>query len=149
MLIRKASAFDFPFILDMLREYRNHTPMQFLASIDDAAYIEKMLYEIIAGKGILLVAVNHEGICGMLIAGINPSLWSPQNYLMHEYAFWVNPDARLSTAAYRLLSEYVAYGNALIVEGRISNFFISKMANSPDLKYGKLGFQKLEEFWGI
>jgi len=34
-------------------------------------------------------------------------------------------------------------------ENRISAFFISKMTNSPDLKYQKFGFTKLEEFWVI
>jgi hypothetical protein len=34
-------------------------------------------------------------------------------------------------------------------EGRVTNFFISKMVNSPNLDYARYGFQKLEEFWVI
>jgi hypothetical protein len=46
-----------------------------------------------------------------------------------------------------LLAKYLEEAIKLKEEGRITNFFISKMVNSPDLNYGRFGFQKLEEFW--
>jgi N-acetylglutamate synthase-like GNAT family acetyltransferase len=146
--IRDASPFDIPALLDMLRQYRHHTPLPFLAKADDEEHITKILSAVMAGKGVILVAETDK-IDGMIIASISPSLWSPEDFLMTEMAYWVNPDARGSTAGYRLLKAYVERGNTLKSENRISAFFISKMNNSPDLKFAKFGFTKLEEFWVI
>ena len=149
MKIRQASPYDMPHLLDMLRQYQNHTPLAFLKDVNDAGYITQMLVEIMAGKGVIFVAEKNEDICGMLIAGIAPSIWSPKHLLMREFAYWVNENARFSTAGARLLLAYMEYGEKLKDKGRIDFFTISKMANSPDLKFDRYGFEKIEEFWGM
>jgi len=146
MRIRDASPFDIPALLDMLRRYRKLTPLPFLAEADDAEYVTRLLTELMAGKGLVLVAEN-ESIVGMLIASIAPSIWSPKHLLMTEMAYWVEPESRGGTAGYRLLSEYQQRGTAMKKENRISNYLISKMSNSPNLQFQKFGFDKLEEFW--
>ncbi len=148
MIVRHATPFDIPALIDLLREYRSHTPLQFLNEVNDEAYIATMLTEIISGKGIALVAENGS-VFGMLIAGIHSSQWSPKHLLLTELAYWVEPEHRGGTAGYRLLATYVQEARQLKESGRICNFFISKMVNSPDLSYDKLGFKKLEEFWVI
>lgn len=148
MIVRHATPFDIPFIIDLLRKYRSHTPLKFLSEANDEKYITTMLTEIVSGKGVALVAENG-GVFGILIAAIHPSLWSPKHLLMTELAYWVEPEQRGGTAGYRLLAMYVTEAKQLKESGRICNFFISKMVNSPDLSYGKLGFEKLEEFWVI
>ena len=145
-MIRSATPFDVAAILDMLRAYREHTPLEFLREADDANYMEQVLLQIIAGRGIALVSETDK-IDGMLLASIAPSAWSPKHLVMTERAYWVALEARGGTAAHRLIAAYVAHGNALKSQGRISAFFISKMVNSPDLKYDRFGFKKLEEFW--
>ena len=149
MQIRKASAFDLPFLLEMLRAYRAHAPLDFLREVNDANHVTTLLSELMAGRGLVLVAVDDGGICGMLIAAIGPSVWSPTHLLMREYAYWVNEESRFSTAGFRLLKEYTTYGESLKEQGRIVGFTISKMVNSPDLSFEKFGYQKLEEFWVI
>jgi len=144
--IRDASPFDIPDILDMLRSYRKLTPLPFLAEADDAEYVTKMLTELMAGKGLVLIA-DKDGIAGMLIAVISPSMWSPKHLVMTEMAYWVEPECRGGTMGYRLLAEYKQRGDELKKNGRIVNYFISKMNNSPNLQYQKFGFEKLEEFW--
>ena len=144
--IRNASPHDMTAILDMLRNYREKTPLPFLAEADDADYITRLLTELMAGRGLVLLAETDKPI-GMLIAGINPSLWSPKHLLMTEMAYWVEPEARGSSAGYRLLAEYQQRGAEFKAQGRICNFVISKMVNSPDLQYDRFGFSKLEEFW--
>lgn len=144
--IRDASPFDIPVILDMLRSYRRLTPLPFLAEADDAEYVTKMLTELMAGKGLVLIA-DKDGIAGMLIAVIAPSMWSPKHMMMTEMAYWVEPDCRGGTMGYRLLAEYKKRGDELKKNGRICNYLISKMSNSPNLQYQKFGFEKLEEFW--
>ena len=146
--IRDANPFDIPEILGMLRQYRAFAPLEFLQEVDDEVYITQVLTEIMAGRGIALVAETDK-IDGMLLAAISPSAWSPKHLVMTEMAFWINVQARGGSAAHRLIAAYVEHGIALKSQNRISAFFISKMVNSPDLKYDKFGFKKLEEFWVI
>lgn len=149
MRVREANQFDFPILLNMLRAYRGKTPLPFLAEVDDEKYIVSVLTYLLAGKGVIFVAEDDLGIVGMLMAQIAPSLWSPSHFVMQEMAYWVNPEARGGTAGYRLLYEYVKHGKTLKKNGRIRAFFISKMSNSPNLKFEKFGFDKLEETWVI
>jgi hypothetical protein len=146
MIVRKATPFDVPVLLDMLRRYSKLTPLAFLAEADDAEYVTRLLTEMMAGKGVVLV-VDNDGIVGMLLASISPSIWSPKHLLMTELAYWVEPESRGGTAGYRLLAEYKKIGEQMKAEKRICNFLISKMSNSPNLQYQKFGFDKLEEFW--
>jgi N-acetylglutamate synthase-like GNAT family acetyltransferase len=144
--IRDASPHDIPALLDMLRIYRSHTPLAFLVEADDAEYVTRLLTELMAGKGLVLVAEN-DAVVGMLIAMISPSAWSPKHLLMTEMAYWVEPESRGGTAGYRLLAEYKQRGETMKADKRICNFLISKMTNSPNLQFQKFGFEKLEEFW--
>jgi N-acetylglutamate synthase-like GNAT family acetyltransferase len=145
--IRKASPFDIPQILDRLRDYRGCMPYGFLADADDADHVKELLTHLMAGQGLVLVAEHEQRITGVLIAGVMPSVWSPKHLILTEFAYWVDPDARNGTTGYRLLREYLDEAIKMREAGRIANCFISKMVNSPDLKYEKFGFQKLEEFW--
>jgi hypothetical protein len=45
------------------------------------------------------------------------------------------------------LKAYLEYANELKNSGRIKYFTLSKIANSPNLKYEKLGFRKIDENW--
>jgi len=145
-LVREANKFDIPALLDMLRAYRIATPLDFLRDVDDAEYITKLLIELMSGRGLILIAEEAEPI-GMLMAIISPSQWQLSKYLMTEMAYWVQPEHRGGTAGYRLLKAYQKKGQELKSQNRIENFLISKMSNSPDLKFNKFGFSKLEEFW--
>jgi len=144
--IRDATPYDIPVILEMLKKYRDQAPLPFLHDADDELYITGVLAELMAGRGLALVAETDQ-VEGMLLAQIAPSAWSPKHLVMTEMAYWVNEDARGGTMAHRMLSAYVEHGVALKDQKRISAFFISKMINSPDLQYQRFGFQKLEEFW--
>jgi len=122
-------------------------PYGFLQDADDAEYITAMLSEIMAGKGVLLVAEDNQKIVGMIMAILMPSIWSPKHFFLTELAYYVKQEYRMGTAGYRLLSRYLDEAIQMKDDGRITHFFISKMVNSPNLNYGRFGFQKLEEFW--
>ena len=147
MLIREASPFDIPELVRMLRRYKNLTPLEFLSDLDNEDYIVQLLTQLMAGRGVVLIAEKEGVQIGMLIGCISPSLWSNEHLLLTEMAYWVEPEYRGGTAGYRLLAEYCEIGKKMKQEGRICNFMISKMSNSPDLQYQRFGFQKLEEFW--
>ena len=146
-MIRKASRHDIPALLDMLREYRQATPLEFLKDADDAEYVGHLLHELIAGKGVVFLAEQGGQAVGMMIAGVMPSIWSPKHLVLTEFAYWVAPEHRGGTAGYRLIKSYVHECEKMIASGKIQMFTISKMVNSPDLKYQKFGFEKLEETW--
>jgi L-amino acid N-acyltransferase YncA len=148
-MIRAANKFDVPQLLDLLREYREQTPLDFLRDANDAEYITGMLTELMAGKGVVLVADINGKLTGMMIAAVMPSIWSPAHQVLTEFAYYVTSEHRGGTTGYRLLRAYLDEAIALKDAGRICNAFISKMANSPDLKFSKFGFSKLEEFWVI
>jgi hypothetical protein len=146
-LIRKASPFDIEQIMEKLRDYRSCMPYGFLSDVEVGEHVKTLLTQLIAGQGIVLVAEQEKRITGVLIAGVMPSIWSPKHLMLTEFAYWVDPEARGGTTGYRLLREYLDEAIKMREAGRIANCFISKMVNSPNLKYEKFGFKKLEEFW--
>ena len=64
-----------------------------------------------------------------------------------EMGFTVEKKYRGGSVGYRLLKNYCDYGEQLKKQKRIDFYTVSKMVNSPDLKYQKFGFNKLEEKW--
>lgn len=146
-MIRQANKFDISQIVEMLKEYRNAAPLEILKQANNQEYIEQFLMALIVGNGFILVAEKENKLIGMLIAGILPNIWNPKVNQCSEIAYWVKPEHRGSTAGYRLIKEYIKECDNLFKSGRIQISTISKMVNSPDLKYQKFGFEKLEETW--
>ncbi len=145
-MIRVATKYDTDTILDMLRNYRNATPIEELKEANDAEYVKSILNHIFAGLGVVLLAETDKPV-GMLIAMIMPNFWHQSMSEMQELAYWVEPEHRGGTAGYRLLKAYVDYAEDLKQNNRIKHYSISKMVNSPDIKYDRFGFRKLEERW--
>jgi RimJ/RimL family protein N-acetyltransferase len=96
--------------------------------------------------GVILIAEDAEPQ-GMIIALNTFNLWNPKVKELNELAYWVEPKYRGTTIGYRLLKSYIDYAELKKAQGDIRNYTISKMFNSPDLKYHKFGFNKLEEKW--
>lgn len=147
MKIRLANKFDIPNLIRMMKNYREHSPIPCLKSADNESYVTDILTHILMGRGVIFVAEWTEGAIGMLIAVKNSNIWDPNIMVMNELAYWVDEQHRGSTAGYRLLSAYREYCQDLIDNKEIKFYTISKMVNSPDLKYERFGFEKLEEMW--
>lgn len=145
MNVIEANKFHAPIIIEMLKEYRNETPLKLFESINDEAYINKLLAHIFAGRGLILLAYKDETPVGMLASFIDQSIWDPSLCILKELAYWVKPEYRGTSAGYRLLSKYNQSAELLLDQGRIKQWTISKMVNSPDLDYDKFGFRKIEE----
>lgn len=146
-MIRKANKFDIPFIIEMLKNYRNAAPLKVLNEANDKEYIEQLLYNLIVGTGFILLAEKDNLIIGTIIAVIIPNVWNPKIKQCSEIAYWVEPEFRGGTAAYRLIKSYIAECDMMMESGKIQMYTMSKMVNSPDLKYEKFGLSKLEETW--
>jgi N-acetylglutamate synthase-like GNAT family acetyltransferase len=146
-MIRQASKFDMDAIIELLRKYQKNSPLDALRYADDEEYIRKLLTELLSGMGFVFLAEKDNVIIGMLIAAIFPNIWNPKAKQCSEVAYWVDPEFRGGLAAYRLITAYVKECEEMTRQGKINFFTITKMVNSPDLKYNKFGFNKLEETW--
>jgi N-acetylglutamate synthase-like GNAT family acetyltransferase len=146
-MIRQANKFDMDAIIELLRKYQKNSPLDALRYANDEEYIRKLLTELLSGMGFIFLAEKDNVIIGMLIAAIFPNIWNPKAKQCSEVAYWVDPEFRGGLAAYRLITAYVKECEEMTRQGKINFFTITKMVNSPDLKYNKFGFSKLEETW--
>lgn len=146
MKIRSANKFDLPHIIEMLKHFREQTPIELMRDCDNAEYINKLYHHIILGGGIALIAETDK-VIGMIIGVKDQNIWDPNMRILRELVYWVEPEHRNTTAGYRLLKEYNKQAQELVDEGKIKLFTMTKMVNSPDLDFSKFGYTKTEEVW--
>jgi GNAT superfamily N-acetyltransferase len=142
-MIRQATKYDISEIIGMMKNFRAESPVLDLMDVEDEDYWRQMLNDIFAGKG----KVFYEEGKGLLMCMIIPSIWSPQVLVLHELAWYVLPEHRHTTVGYRLVKAYLNYAEQLVKSERIRYYTLNKMVSSPNLKYEKLGFRKIDEIW--
>lgn len=142
-MIRKATRQDKAQIIDLMKLFRAESNIKQYQNLDNEPYWNKLLDTILAGAGIIYI----ENGVGLIMAIITPTIWCDKTLYMQELAWYVKPNFRNTSVGYRLLKKYVDYGNELKAEGRIAMFAIAKMVTSPNIKYEKFGFKKLDENW--
>jgi GNAT superfamily N-acetyltransferase len=142
-MIRQATRHDKQQIIVMMKLFRREANIQQYKDLDNEPYWNRLLDTILAGAGVIYI---EDGV-GLIMALITPSVWCDKTLYMQELAWYVVPEKRNTSIGYRLLKKYVEYGNELKAQGRIAMFAMAKMVTSPDIKYGKFGFTKLDENW--
>ena len=142
-MIRQATKYDISEIIGMMKKFRAESPILDLMDVEDEDYWRQMLNDIFAGKG----KIFYEEGKGLLMCMIMPSIWSPQVLVLHELAWYVLPEHRHTTVGYRLVKAYLNYAEQLVKSERIRYYTLNKMVSSPNLKYEKLGFRKIDEIW--
>jgi N-acetylglutamate synthase-like GNAT family acetyltransferase len=142
-MIRKATKHDKTQIIQMMQLFRAESHIEQYKDLDNLAYWNELLDSIFSGQGIIYIEENVGLIMGLIV----PTIWCNKTLALHELAWYVKPEYRNTTTGYRLLKAYVDYGKQLKQEGRIKMFTITKMVTSPDIKYQKFGFSKLDENW--
>jgi N-acetylglutamate synthase-like GNAT family acetyltransferase len=142
-MIRQATRHDKKQIIELMKLFRDESKIEYVKNLRDETYINKLLDTILAGAGIIFIEDN----VGLIMALITPTIWCDKTMQMQELAWYVKPEKRNTSIGYRLLKKYVEHGKELKQQGRISIFAIAKMVTSPDIKYGKFGFTKLDENW--
>ena len=126
-----------------MKLFRAESHIEQYRDLDNVDYWNRLLDNIFAGHGIIYIEENVGLIMGLIV----PTIWCDKTLSLHELAWYVKPEFRNTTTGYRLLKAYVDYGKQLKEEGRIKMFTITKMVTSPDIKYGRFGFSKLDENW--
>jgi len=146
-MIRQATAEDTEVIIEMLEHYKQASPLEIHknTSQETARLILDMIFT--QSRGVVLLADNQGKIEGMLIAIKNVNMWDKSAFCMNELAYWVEPEARYGSSGYKLLKTYTDFCEIMKSQGEIAYYTISKMVTSPDLKYERFGFKKLEETW--
>jgi N-acetylglutamate synthase-like GNAT family acetyltransferase len=142
-MIRQATRHDKKQIIDLMKLFRLEAGIKQYHNLDNEPYWDRLLDTILAGAGIIYI----EDDVGLIMGIISPTIWCDKTFYMQELAWYVKPEKRNTSIGYRLLKKYVEYGKELKEQGRISMFAIAKMVTSPDIKYGKFGFTKLDENW--
>ena len=127
----------------MMKCFREESNIEHYKDLDNVKYWNELLDNIFAGAGVIYIEDN----VGLIMGLITPTIWCNKTLALHELAWWVKPECRNGTVGYRLLKAYVNYGKQLKETGRIKMFTITKMVTSPDVKYQKFGFSKLDENW--
>jgi len=145
MIVIEATQQHREIILTMLREYQAVSPIAAHQEVNEES--AKKLVDLILYRhhGIVLLSQEGANITGMLMAVYSFNLWDQDIRCMKELAWWVRPDYRGGTSAYRLLQKYREVGNLLIEKNEIKYYTISRMVSSPDMDYGRYGFEKIEE----
>lgn len=146
-MIRKANKFDVDNILQILINFRNSAPYEFLYVNVDKIYFSKLFHQILAGNGICFVAEKEGKLIGTIIGIITPNIWDPTTLVLNELAYWVEPEFRNGTSGYKLLKTYNDEAKSLHEKGIIKLYTMSKMTNSPNLDYSRFGYKKTEETW--
>ena len=142
-MIRQATRHDKKQIIELMKLFRTESGIKQYQTLDNEQYWNRMLDTILSGAGVVFI---EDGV-GLIMAIITPTIWCDKTLYMQELAWYVKPAQRNTSIGYRLLKKYIEYGKQLKAEGRISMFAIAKMVTSPDIKYGKFGFTKLDENW--
>ena len=142
-MIRQATKYDKIQLQEMIRMFRDESPIQQYKDIDNPKYFDSLVDSIIAGRGVIFIEDNVGFIMGL----ISPVIWCDKTLAMYELAWYVKPEYRMGIVGVRLLKSYLDYAKQLKEEGRIKLFTITKMVTSPDFDYSKLGFKKIEENW--
>lgn len=142
-MIRQATKYDKIQLQEMIRMFRDESPIQQYKDIDNPEYFDSLVDSIIAGRGVIFIEDNVGFIMGL----ISPVIWCDKTLAMYELAWYVKPEYRMGIVGVRLLKSYLNYAKQLKEQGRIKLFTITKMVTSPDFDYSKLGFKKIEENW--
>lgn len=148
MKIRSANKFDLPYIIEMLKHFRDDSPVEKIKECNNHEYINTLYHHIIVGRGIALIAESDEPV-GMILGFIDQNIWDPDIRVLKELCYWVEPEYRGTTAGYRLLKEYSVRAEALKNKGQIHMYTMTKLVNSPDLDFTRFGYTKTEETWVV
>ncbi len=142
-MIRKSNKFDKEEVIGLMKMFKSESDIISLQKLDNEDLWSRMFDSMNAGAGIIFLEEGKGLIMGMVV----PSIWCDKTFSLHELAWYVKPEYRDTSIGYRLFKAFINYGEQLKLAGRISSLVMGIMHNSPNINYGKYGFEKMEETW--
>lgn len=139
-MIRLATRYDIPRLLEIVEAYAYENPIQTLGKTKhhDPKHVEQLLFSIILGKGFILID-NH--MRGALIAVKQNNIWSPKVKELHELLWWVEPEHRNGTIGGRLWKEFDKIGTEMLERNDVDFVITSVSAHGPLIDYTKRGYK--------
>ena len=142
-MIRKANKYDKTQLQEMMRMFRDESPIEQYKDIDNPEYFNSLVDTLLVGQGVIFIEENIGFIMGIIL----PTIWCNKTFAMYELAWYVKPKYRHKTTGYKLLKAYIDYAKELKAQDKIKLFTVTKMVTSPDFDYSRFGFKKIEENW--
>lgn len=142
-MIRKATPFDMPALIQMMRGYVAEAPMEVLKdeSLHNQSHIESVFAGLMAGRGFILIDDLHRGFIAAMITN---NVWCPAVSELHELAWWVHPAHRGGTVGGRLWKEFDLLAQDFLDAGRAQIACSSAISNSPKIGYTKRGYKLMQ-----
>lgn len=142
-MIKQATRYDIPRLIEMIEQYALENPNIELfknQDLHDAKYIEQLLFEIINGRGFILMDKNMRGC---FIAIRNQNIWCPKVIELHQLMWWVEPEFR-GVLSGRLWKAFDKAATKLLEEKKIDLVFTSVTAKSTFTDFTKRGYSAIE-----
>lgn len=141
-MIRLATRYDTPRLLEMIEQYCYEAPIELLKDkqYHNKKYVEQMLFELVNGRGFILIDDEFKGMIGGIII---PNIWCPNVFELHELFWWVKPECRNGILGGRLWVKFDDMAQKLLNSGRVKLVHATKMSTSPNLNYEKYGYKPL------
>lgn len=141
-MIRLATRYDIPQLLIYIEQYCYEAPIELVKDkkYHNKQYVEKLLFEMIVGRGFILIDNEFKGMIGALII---PNVWFPDVLELHELFWWVKPEYRNGIVGGKLWLKFNEMAQELLDLGRVKLIHTSKMPSSPNINYEKYGYKPL------
>jgi len=142
-MIRKATPFDMPALIEMMHSYVAEAPMETLkdSSIYDWNYVESLFSGLMVGRGFILIDTQARGF---IAAMVTQNVWCQSILELHELAWWVKPEYRGGTVGGRLWKEFDLLAQEMLDSGRVQIICSSIIADSPKINYEKRGYRLMQ-----
>ncbi len=139
-MIRKATRYDIPRLMEIVEAYAFENPIKVLGNQvnHDPKYVESLLFGIIMGRGFAYIDAHMRGA---IIALKTPNIWCPKLTELNELVWWVEPEYRNGTIGGRLWMEFEKQADRMLEGGEIDFAITSVSASGPLIDYSKRGYK--------
>lgn len=137
-MIRVANRFDLEACKILLRAYALELDIKALLEYDEP-HIDKLLTEMIAGRGFVLIDERHRG---MLAAIVTRNFWNPALVELQEVCFFVFPQFRKQIVGGRLWLKFNTLAEEMLKAKRVAMVFCSRQSG---LKVESYGYRPIHE----
>lgn len=138
------SLLDARHVIKLMQSFLKETSYsQAAAASNDVEHLGKLAFTFMQ-HGYVWVAIKDEEPVGMLIATVEPNMWSPKNRQMRELIWYVLPEHRQTSIGGRLFAEYCQQGELLLEQAKIDGYFTTHMTTTKPIDLERRGF-KLKE----
>ena len=131
--------------LDLVQRFLTETSYgQALEAAQDREYLGRFCFNILK-SGYIWLAYRDGLPVGILMALIQPNMWSPKHREMRELLWYVTPEARKSSLGGRLFLKYQETGDQMIKDGVIEGYFTTRMSTTGRIDLEGRGFRLTEQ----